>query len=166
MDNIVEAVTLLRQQSELESQILQGDGTAAATEHALEATRRRLRGAPTSVQRRAADRSGPGVAPRIGSRPRMSVRGAVRTRYTRLEWPFPPTVVLELSDLRAPKQSLTASVDCGASAATGSSAPSHRGQVAGSELKFGSLARDLKDTFCLERHLCTISIEFTAMPPA
>jgi hypothetical protein len=88
MDNIVEAVTLLRQQSELESQILQGDGTAAATEHALEATRRRLRGAPTSVQRRAADRSGPGVAPRIGSRPRMSVRGAVRTRYTRLEWPL------------------------------------------------------------------------------
>jgi hypothetical protein len=46
MDNIVEAVTLLRQQSELESQILQGDGTAAATEHALEATRRRLRAHP------------------------------------------------------------------------------------------------------------------------
>jgi hypothetical protein len=42
MDNIVEVVTLLRHQSELEMQLLHGDGTAVATEHALEATRHRL----------------------------------------------------------------------------------------------------------------------------
>jgi hypothetical protein len=40
MDNIVEVVALLRQRSELEMQILHGDGTAAATENALAATRR------------------------------------------------------------------------------------------------------------------------------
>ena len=49
MDNIVEVVTLLRHHSELESPLLQGDGTAAATEHALEATRRRLTAHPQAL---------------------------------------------------------------------------------------------------------------------
>ena len=49
MDNIVEVVTLLRQQLELEMQIIHGDGTAAATEHALEATRRRLAAHPQAL---------------------------------------------------------------------------------------------------------------------
>ena len=46
MDNIVEVVTLLRRQSELELQLINGDGTAVATEHALEAVRRRLAAIP------------------------------------------------------------------------------------------------------------------------
>ena len=49
MDNIVEVVTLLRQQSELETQLIHGDGTAAAAEHALEATRRRLAAHPQAL---------------------------------------------------------------------------------------------------------------------
>jgi hypothetical protein len=49
MDNIVEVVTLLRHQSELETQLIHGDGTAAATEHALEATRRRLAAHPQAL---------------------------------------------------------------------------------------------------------------------
>ena len=49
MDNITEVVTLLRQQSELETQLIHGDGTAAATEHALEATRRRLAAHPQAL---------------------------------------------------------------------------------------------------------------------
>ena len=49
MDNIVEVVTLLRQQSDLELRLLHGDGTAAATENALEATRRRLAAHPHAL---------------------------------------------------------------------------------------------------------------------
>jgi hypothetical protein len=49
MDNIFEVVTLLRRQSELEYQLIHGDGTAAATEHALEATRRRLEAHPQAL---------------------------------------------------------------------------------------------------------------------
>jgi hypothetical protein len=49
MDNIVEVVTLLRHQSELETQLIHGDGAAAATEHALEATRRRLAAHPQAL---------------------------------------------------------------------------------------------------------------------
>lgn len=49
MDNIVEVVTLLRRQSALELQLIQGDCTAVATEHALEATRRRLATHPQAL---------------------------------------------------------------------------------------------------------------------
>lgn len=49
MDNIFEVVTLLRQQSELELQLLQSDGTAVATEHALELTRRSLAAHPQAL---------------------------------------------------------------------------------------------------------------------
>lgn len=49
MDNIVEVVALLRQQSELEYRLIHGDGTAAATEHALETTRRRLAAHPQAL---------------------------------------------------------------------------------------------------------------------
>ena len=42
MDNIVEVVTLLRRQYELELQLINGEGTAVATEHALEAIREGL----------------------------------------------------------------------------------------------------------------------------
>ena len=49
MDNIFEVVTLLRRQSELELQLLQGDGTAVATEHALELTRRSLAAYPQAL---------------------------------------------------------------------------------------------------------------------
>jgi hypothetical protein len=49
MDNIFEVVTLLRRQSELELQILQGDGTAVALEHALELTRRSLAAHPQAL---------------------------------------------------------------------------------------------------------------------
>jgi hypothetical protein len=48
MDNIVEVVTLFRQQSELELQLIHGIGTAA-TENALEATRRRLAAHPQAL---------------------------------------------------------------------------------------------------------------------
>ena len=49
MDNVIEVVTLLRRQSELEMQLIHGDGTAAATENALEATRRRLSAHPQAL---------------------------------------------------------------------------------------------------------------------
>lgn len=49
MDNITEVVALLRQQSELEIKLIHGDGTAAATEHALEATRHRLAAHPQTL---------------------------------------------------------------------------------------------------------------------
>ena len=49
MDNIVEVVSLLRQQSELELQLINSDGTAAATENALETTRRRLAAHPQAL---------------------------------------------------------------------------------------------------------------------
>jgi len=49
MDNIFEGVTLLRRQSELELQLLQGDGTPVATEHALEFTRRSLAAHPQTL---------------------------------------------------------------------------------------------------------------------
>ena len=49
MDNIVEVVTLLRRQWELEMKLIHGDGTAVATEHALEATRRRLAAHPQAL---------------------------------------------------------------------------------------------------------------------
>ena len=42
MDNVDEIVALLRRQADLENQILNGKGTAAATEWELAATRRRL----------------------------------------------------------------------------------------------------------------------------
>jgi hypothetical protein len=42
MDNVIEIVALLRKHSELELQILNGHGTAVATERELEATVRRL----------------------------------------------------------------------------------------------------------------------------
>jgi len=42
MDNVTEIVALLRKQSELELQILNGHGLAIATERELEATCRRL----------------------------------------------------------------------------------------------------------------------------
>ncbi len=41
MDNVDEIVALLRKQADLENQILNGPGTAVATERELEATRRR-----------------------------------------------------------------------------------------------------------------------------
>jgi hypothetical protein len=49
MDNIIEVVTLLRRQSELELQLVQSDGTAVATEHALELTRRGLAAHPQAL---------------------------------------------------------------------------------------------------------------------
>ena len=42
MDNILEVLTLLRRQTELELNLVNGNGTAVAAEHELEATRRRL----------------------------------------------------------------------------------------------------------------------------
>jgi hypothetical protein len=42
MDNVTEIIALLRKQATLESQILNGNGTAIASERELEATRRRL----------------------------------------------------------------------------------------------------------------------------
>jgi hypothetical protein len=42
MDNVSEIIALLRKQTALESQILNGTGTAIASEQELEATRRRL----------------------------------------------------------------------------------------------------------------------------
>ncbi len=49
MDNIVEVVTLLRRQSELELQLLNGVGRAVATEYELEATQRRLTAHPHAL---------------------------------------------------------------------------------------------------------------------
>lgn len=42
MDNVTEVVALLRQQAELERQLLNGDGTAVAAEQQLRVTRLRL----------------------------------------------------------------------------------------------------------------------------
>jgi len=42
MDNVTEVVALLRQQAELEHQLLNGGGTAVAAEQQLDLTRRRL----------------------------------------------------------------------------------------------------------------------------
>jgi hypothetical protein len=42
MENVVEIVALLRKQAQLETQILNGNGTAIANEQELETTHRRL----------------------------------------------------------------------------------------------------------------------------
>jgi hypothetical protein len=49
MDNIVEVVALLRRQSELELQLLNGDGRPVVTERELEATQRRLAAHPYAL---------------------------------------------------------------------------------------------------------------------
>jgi hypothetical protein len=49
MENVAEIVALLRKQSQLEAQILNGNGTAIASEHELEATRRRLASHPQAL---------------------------------------------------------------------------------------------------------------------
>jgi hypothetical protein len=49
MDNVTEIVALLRKQAHLESQILNGNGTAIASERELEATRRRLAAHPQAL---------------------------------------------------------------------------------------------------------------------
>ena len=49
MDNILEVLTLLRRQTHLELRIVNGDGTAFAMEHELEATRRRLAAHPQAL---------------------------------------------------------------------------------------------------------------------
>jgi proline dehydrogenase len=49
MDNVTKIVALLRKQAELELQILNGHGAAAATERELEATVRRLTAHPQAL---------------------------------------------------------------------------------------------------------------------
>jgi len=49
MENVAEIVTLLRKQAQLESQIINGNGTAIASEQELEATRRRLAAHPQAL---------------------------------------------------------------------------------------------------------------------
>jgi hypothetical protein len=49
MDNVTEIIALLRKQASLESQILNGTGTAIASERELEATRRRLAAHPQAL---------------------------------------------------------------------------------------------------------------------
>lgn len=49
MDNVDQIVALLRRQADLENQILNGHGTAAATEWELAATRRRLVAYPQAL---------------------------------------------------------------------------------------------------------------------
>jgi len=49
MDNVTEVVALLRQQAELERQLLDGDGTAVAAERELDITRRRLAQHPNAL---------------------------------------------------------------------------------------------------------------------
>jgi hypothetical protein len=49
MDNVTEIIALLRKQATLESQILNGNGTAIASERELEATRRRLADHPQAL---------------------------------------------------------------------------------------------------------------------
>jgi hypothetical protein len=49
MDNVIEVVALLRKHSELELQILNGHGTAVATEREMEATVRRLAAHPQAL---------------------------------------------------------------------------------------------------------------------
>jgi hypothetical protein len=46
MENVAEIVALLRKQAQLEARILNGNGTAIASEQALEATRWRLASHP------------------------------------------------------------------------------------------------------------------------
>lgn len=48
MDPLAEVVTLIRRHAELELALIQGDGTAA-TEHALDTTRRRLAAHPHTL---------------------------------------------------------------------------------------------------------------------
>jgi hypothetical protein len=57
MDNVDEIVALLRRQADLENQILNDHGTAAATEWELAATRRRLVAYPQGAERRPSDRA-------------------------------------------------------------------------------------------------------------
>lgn len=49
MDNVAEVVALLRMQSQLELQLLNGHGAAVATERELEATWRRLAAHPQAL---------------------------------------------------------------------------------------------------------------------
>jgi hypothetical protein len=49
MENVAEIVALLRKQAKLESQILNGNGTAISSEQELEATRRRLAAHPQAL---------------------------------------------------------------------------------------------------------------------
>jgi hypothetical protein len=49
MENVAEIVALLRRQAQLESQILNGNGTAIDSEQELEATRRRLAAHPQAL---------------------------------------------------------------------------------------------------------------------
>jgi hypothetical protein len=49
MENVAEIVALLRKQAQLESQILNGNGTAIASEQELETTRRRLAAYPQAL---------------------------------------------------------------------------------------------------------------------
>jgi hypothetical protein len=49
MENVAEIVALLRKQAHLESQILNGNGTAVAFEQELETTRRRLATHPQAL---------------------------------------------------------------------------------------------------------------------
>jgi proline dehydrogenase len=49
MENVAEIVSLLRKQAQLEFQILNGKGTAIASEHELEVTRRRLAAHPQAL---------------------------------------------------------------------------------------------------------------------
>lgn len=49
MENVAEIVALLRKQAQLEYQILNGNGTAIASERELETTRRRLAAHPQAL---------------------------------------------------------------------------------------------------------------------
>jgi hypothetical protein len=49
MDNILEVLTLLRRQTVLERNLLNGSGADVTTEHDLEATRRRLAAHPQAL---------------------------------------------------------------------------------------------------------------------
>jgi hypothetical protein len=49
MENVAEIVALLRKQAQLETQILNGNGTAIAYEQELEITRRRLIAHPQAL---------------------------------------------------------------------------------------------------------------------
>ena len=49
MENVAEIVALLRKQAQLESQILNGNGTAILSEQELETTRRRLAAQPQAL---------------------------------------------------------------------------------------------------------------------
>jgi hypothetical protein len=49
MDNVAEIVALLRKQAQLETQILNGNGTAITSEQELDATRKRLASHPQAL---------------------------------------------------------------------------------------------------------------------